>query len=70
MSLEDMFYSICKLFFLTTNSIIVINRFLKNYEIIIVQYLTNRYITMFLLQKNVPNFKVIKRFVFAYFTMV
>ena len=57
-----------KLFFLTTNSIIIINRFLKIYEIVIVQNLATRYVTMFLLQKNVPNFKVIKMFVFAYCT--
>ena len=52
-----------------TNTIIVIDRFLKNYEILIVQNLAIRYVTMFLLQKNVPNFKVTKRFVFAYFTV-
>ena len=52
-------------YFFTTNSINVISRFLENYEIVIVQHLA---ITMFLLQKNVPNFKLIKMFVFAYCT--
>ena len=55
-------------YFFTTNIIIIINRFLKIYEIVIVQNLATRYVTMFLLQKNVPNFKVIKMFVFAYCT--
>ena len=54
--------------FFTANSIIIINRFLNIYEIVIVQNLATRYVTMFLLQKNVPNFKVIKMFVFAYCT--
>ena len=55
----------CKLLFFTTNSIIVINGFFKIYEIAIVQNLATRYVTMFLLQKNVPNFKVSKMFVTA-----
>ena len=58
----------CKLLFFTTNGIIVINGFFKIYEIAIVQNLATRYVTMFLLQKNVPNFKVSKMFVFAYCT--
>ena len=72
MSLEEMFYSSVSAehvnYFFTTNSIIIINRYLKIYEIVIVQNLATRYVTMFLLQKNVPNFKVIKMFVFAYCT--
>ena len=71
MPLEEMFYSSVsaelKIIFLT-NSIIIFNRFLKIYEIVIVQNLATRYVTMFLVQKNVPNFKVIKMFVFAYCT--
>ena len=55
-------------YFFTTNSIVVVNRFLNIYEIVIAQNLAIRYATMFLLQKNVPNFKVIKMFVFAYST--
>ena len=55
-------------YFFTTNSIIVINRFFKIYEVVIVQTLATRYVTMFLLQKNVPNFSLIKMFVFAYCT--
>ena len=72
MSLEEMFYSNVNAkhvnYFFTTNSIIIINRFLKIYEIVIVQNLATRYVTMFLLQKNVPNLKVIKMFVVAYST--
>ena len=72
MSLEQMFYSSVSAehvnYFFTTNTIIIINRFLKNYESVIVQKLETRYVTMFLLQKNVPNFKVTKMFVFAYCT--
>ena len=72
MSLEEMFYSSVNAkhvnYFFTTNSIIIINRFSKIYEIVIVQNLATRYVTMFLLQKNVPNFKVIKMFVVAYCT--
>ena len=72
MSLEEMFYSSVSAehvnYFFTTNSIIIINRFLKIYEIVIVQNLAIRYVTMILLQKMVPNFKVIKMFVFAYCT--
>ena len=55
-------------YFFTTNSIIIINRFLKIYEIVVVQNLATRYVTMFLLQKNVPKFKIIQIFVFAYCT--
>ena len=55
-------------YFFTTNSIIIINRFLNIFEIVIVQNLATRYVTMFLLQKNVPNFKVIRMFIFAYYT--
>ena len=55
-------------YFFTTNSIIIINRFLKIYEIVVVQNLATRYVTMFLLQKNVPKLKIIKMFVFAYCT--
>ena len=72
MSLEKNFYSIFSAehvnYFFTTNSIIVINRFLTIYKIIIVQNLASRYVTMLLLQKNVPNIKVTKMFVFAYST--
>ena len=72
MSLEEMFYSSVSAehvnYFFTTNSIIIINRYLKIYEIVIVQNLATRYVTTFLLQKNVPNFKVIKMFVFGYCT--
>ena len=72
MSLEEMFYSSVNAkhvnYFFTTNIIIIINGFLKIYEIVIVQNLATRYVTMFLLQKNVPNFKVIKMLVFAYCT--
>ena len=46
MSLEEMFYSMFSAehvnYFFTTNSIIVINRFLKIYEIAIVQNLAIR----------------------------
>ena len=72
MSLEEMFYSMFSAehvnYFFTTNSIIVMNRFLKVYEIVIVPNLAIRYVTMFLLHKDVPNFKAIKMFVFAYCT--
>ena len=72
MSLEKIFYSIFSAehvnYFFTTNSIIVINRFLTIYKIIIVQNLASRYVTMLLLKKNVPNIKVTKMFVFAYST--
>ena len=36
---------------------------------VIVQNLEIRYVIRFKLQKNGPNFKVVSRFVFAYFTM-
>ena len=65
-----MFYSMFQaehVIFFTTNRIILINRFLKMYEIVIVQNLAIRYVTMVLLQKIVPNFKVIKMFVFVLF---
>ena len=72
MSLEEMFYSMFSAehvnYFLATNSIIVINRFLKIYEIVNTQNLAIRYVTMFLLQKIVPNFKLIQMFVLAYCT--
>ena len=60
----------CKLFF-TPNNIIVINRFKKRHEIVIVQNLAIRYVTMFLYKICIKkrNFKVIKMLVFAYFTM-